>query len=201
VSALAGVRDHTRLQLPKAAVSQTQATELSLATSEASVRPVQTLIRLRGSRDGTGPRLRARASAAEASLLRPGQRVRVFSLQSRSSMIQARVDRVGSGKDQVDVQVTLAAQPSPEASLTYLMEIVVDRGQFLSVPNDAVIEEGTHRVVYVQNGDGDYEARQIGVGIQGELFTAVTSGLKAGEKVVTTGSFFIDADYKMKGGD
>jgi len=199
--ALAGVRDHTRLQLPKAAVTQAQASELSLATSEASIRPVQTLVRLRGLGSGSGSRLRAIAPASEARLLRAGQRVRVFSLQSRSSMIQARVERVGTGTDQIEVQVLLAAQPPPNAQLSYMMEIVVERGQFLSVPNDAVIEEGTHRVVYVQNGDGDYEARQIEVGIQGELFTAVKSGLKAGEKVVTTGSFFIDSEYKMKGGD
>jgi len=199
--ALAGVRDHTRLQVQSASISQSQASELSLATSEVSVRPVQTLVRLRGTRQESSPRLRAAATGAEAGLLRAGQRVRVFSMQSRSSMIQARVERVDAGADHAKVDVILSAQPPPDAPLTYLMEIVVDRGQFLSVPNDAVIEEGTHRVVYVQNADGDYEARQIGVGIQGELFTAVTAGLKAGEKVVTTGSFFIDADYKMKGGD
>ena len=91
VPALAGVRDHTRLPLAKPAVSQTQATELSLATSEASIRPVQTLVRLRGLREGNTPRLQAFAAASDAKLLQVGQRVRVFSLQSRSSMIHSTI--------------------------------------------------------------------------------------------------------------
>lgn len=199
--ALAGVRDHTRMQGAGPAVSDTQASELSLATSEASVRPVQTMVRLRGLRDASGSRLRAMASAEEAALVQTGQRVRVFSMKSRSSMLQARVERITASTGHVEVTVLLAAQPPADAPVSYLVEIVVDRGHYLSVPNDALIDEGTHRVVYVQNGDGEYESRSIEVGIQGELFTAVTSGLKAGEKVVTTGSFFIDADHKMKGGD
>ena len=35
--------------------------------------------------------------------------------------------------------------------------------------------------------------------MQGELFTQVLDGLKPGEQVVTIGSFFIDADHKLKG--
>ena len=41
--------------------------------------------------------------------------------------------------------------------------------------------------------------REIQIGLQGELFTEVTGGLKSGEQVVTFGSFFIDADFKLKG--
>jgi len=39
----------------------------------------------------------------------------------------------------------------------------------------------------------------VQIGLQGELFTEVTGGLKEGEQVVTFGSFFIDADHKLKG--
>lgn len=197
----AGVRDHTRLSGASAAVSDTQASELSLATIEASVRSVQTMVRLRALRDVNGARLRAVATGEDAALLQVGQRVRAFSVTSRSSMIQARVERVDRKPAHTDLTVILAAQPSDDAPAVYLVEVVVDRGQFLSVPNDAVIEEGTHRAVYIQNSDGEFESRQVEVGIQGELFTAVTSGLKPGDKVVTTGSFFIDADHKMKGGN
>jgi hypothetical protein len=37
------------------------------------------------------------------------------------------------------------------------------------------------------------------LGVQGELFTEVVKGLMPGEQVVTFGSFFIDADHKLKG--
>jgi hypothetical protein len=35
--------------------------------------------------------------------------------------------------------------------------------------------------------------------VQGELLTHIVDGLSAGDQVVTIGSFFIDADYKLKG--
>jgi hypothetical protein len=35
--------------------------------------------------------------------------------------------------------------------------------------------------------------------MRGELFTQVLDGLTPGEQVVTTGSFFIDAEHKLKG--
>ena len=41
--------------------------------------------------------------------------------------------------------------------------------------------------------------RAIQIGLQGELFTEVAGGLKSDEQVVTFGSFFIDADFKLKG--
>ena len=55
------------------------------------------------------------------------------------------------------------------------------------------------RVVYVKDAAGSYGPREIQIGLQGELFTEVTGGLKSGEQVVTFGSFFIDADFKLKG--
>jgi multidrug efflux pump subunit AcrA (membrane-fusion protein) len=53
--------------------------------------------------------------------------------------------------------------------------------------------------VYVEQSDGSYGRREIAVGAQGELFTQVLEGLKPGERVVTIGSFFIDAEHKLKG--
>ena len=78
------------------------------------------------------------------------------------------------------------------------MEIVVDRGQFLSVPNEAIIEEGDKHIVYVQQG-GEYVPKEVRTGIQGELYTQVLEGLQANMPVVTFGSFFIDAEHKLKG--
>jgi hypothetical protein len=195
----AGVRDHTRLKGAPSSVSAAQAGELSLAMGTVAVRPIQTLVRLRAVRGGGDHRLQAVATGADAALLRAGQRARVFSLQSRSQMVQARVERATSEGGQLHLYVLPAALPAHD-SRDFLLEVVVERGQYLSVPNDALVEEGSHRTVYVLNADGDYEPRQVEVGFQGETYTVVTKGLEAGEQVVTTGSFFIDADFKMKGG-
>ena len=41
--------------------------------------------------------------------------------------------------------------------------------------------------------------REIQPGVQGELYTQIVEGLKPGEQVITFGSFFIDAEHKLKG--
>jgi len=193
------VRDHTRLKGAPSAVSEAQAGELSLAMGTVAVRPIQTLVRLRAVRVANSPRLEAIATGNEATLLQPGQRARVFTLNSRAQMVQARVERTSMHAGRLHLQV-LPATAAEADTRDFLVEVVVERGRYLSVPNDALVEEGSYRTVYVRNADGDYEPRHIVVGIQGETYTAVTSGLEPGEQVVTTGSFFIDADYKMKGG-
>jgi Cu(I)/Ag(I) efflux system membrane fusion protein len=78
------------------------------------------------------------------------------------------------------------------------MEIVTERGEYLSIPNEAIIEEGTKRIVYVPRDGGQYVPLEVQTGIQGELYTAVEKGLKDGDQVVSFGSFFIDAEYKLK---
>jgi len=195
------VRDHTRLKGAPSAVSETQANELSLALGTVAVRPIQTVVRLRGTRSGGELRLEAVVTGPDALILRPGQRARAFTMQSRSQMVQARVERISRTDQKAHVQVRLSTLPVEHSGSAYVVEIVVERGSFLSVPNDALIEEQTHRTVYVRTADGDFVARQIDTGIQGEIYTAVTAGLEPGDQVVTTGSFFIDSDYKMKGGD
>jgi len=196
----ASVRDHTRLAGPGAAVSESQAEELTLTLSETALRPVQTWIRIAATLDtGVGNALVADMPLAAGSLIRVGQRVRAFPLESRSSMYQARIGSVVLQADKAVIKAVLPGSPHT-SGLSYLLEIVVDQGPFLSIPNEAIIEEGGKRVVYVAEGVGRYQPREVQIGIQGELFTQVLTGLEEGESVVTVGSFFVDAEYKMKSG-
>ena len=195
-----GVREHTRPARDRStAVTQSQANELTLTVTEAAVRPIQIWVRTAGVADTTGKTVTAYVSSIEGALVRVGQRVRAFPPESRSSMYQARVSEVvPQGGDRVLVKATLAG-PVRQDSTRYVLEIVTERGEFLSVPNEAIIETGGKHVVYVQQQQGRYVPREIQSGVQGELYTQVLDGLKPGEQVVTFGSFFIDADYKLKG--
>ena len=98
----------------------------------------------------------------------------------------------------VEVALTRTGYPG---SSNYVMEIVTDRGEFLSIPNEAIIEEGTRHIVYVPREGGQYGPVEVEIGIQGELYTAVEKGLKNGDQVVSFGSFFIDSEYKLKSSD
>ena len=79
------------------------------------------------------------------------------------------------------------------------MEIVVKQGPFLSVPNETIIEKGDKHIVYMARQPGQYVPVEIHTGIQSELYTQVLDGIEEDAQVVTFGSFFIDAEHKLKG--
>ena len=195
-----GVRSRTRLvQRSATAVTEEQASELTLTLTVAASRPIQTWVRTAGVLTGAGRVLTAEVRSPEAELVAVGQRVRTFSLNSRSQMVQARITRVTPRAGGATVEATLAAAVANDGA-RHLMEIVTERGPFLSVPNESIIEEGESRVVYLKLPSGDYAPRTIHTGITGELYTEIVDGLDDGDEVVSIGSFFVDADNKLKGG-
>ena len=48
------------------------------------------------------------------------------------------------------------------------VEIKIDLGKKLAVPDDAVIDTGTRQIVYVDKGDGYFEPREVMLGVRGE---------------------------------
>jgi Cu(I)/Ag(I) efflux system membrane fusion protein len=78
-------------------------------------------------------------------------------------------------------------------------EIKIDLGKRLTIPDDAVIDTGERKVVYVDKGDGHFEPREVVLGIQGEGLVEVIKGLQAGEKVAAAANFLIDSEAKLKG--
>jgi hypothetical protein len=179
------------------AVSDEQASDVTLTLNPVSVRPIQTWVRTAGRIDKRGKVLTAHVQSPQSSFVKAGQRVRAFSPESKSSMFQGWVTKVMPKEGGVTAEVTLSSTGHPN-SLNYVMEIVTVRGEFLSVPNEAIIEEGTNHIVYVQREGGQYVPVEIQTGIQGELYTAVDSGLMEGDQVVSFGSFFVDSEYKLK---
>ena len=194
-----GVRERIRSAPRATSITESQANELTLTVTQVAVRPIQVWVRTAGVIDASGKTLQATISKADATFVKPGQRVRAFPPEARSSMYQARVAGVAPKGDRVGVTVALIA-PARQGSPRYVLEIVTEEMERMSVPNEAIIETGARRVVYVKDASTDsYAQREIQIGLQGELFTEITGGLKEGEQVVTFGSFFIDADHKLKG--
>ena len=71
------------------------------------------------------------------------------------------------------------------------------RDSVLTVPESAVIDTGTKKLVYVETDAGVFEGREIVVGaVSGDRYP-VLDGLSPGEKVATAGSFLIDAENRL----
>ena len=189
-------RAHTRPS-PGTVVNQAQAEAVTLTVGTVAPRLIQTWIRVAGDIDKNNKVLTAMVPADMAAEIKAGQRVRAFAPSAKSSMYQAFVTRVAPHGQDVMVEATLSSHGRPDAPL-YVMEIVNEQGPFLSVPNEAIIEESGKHVVYVQQAAGQFVPKEIEIGRQGELYTEVTGGVKDGDQVVTFGSFFIDAEQKLK---
>lgn len=170
---------------------------IATAVAEVAVRPIQTWVRGAGKLQSDLVTIVATLNATDSAHVQIGNRVRAFALSSRSSMFQARVTALTKGVKDSQVRILLS-RPGPSTAETYLVEVITEQAPMLSIPNEAVIEEGERQIVYVQRPAGDYVSREIKAGMQGELHSQVLSGLQAGEQVVTFGSFFIDAEYKLK---
>jgi Cu(I)/Ag(I) efflux system membrane fusion protein len=79
------------------------------------------------------------------------------------------------------------------------VELKINLGRRLAVPDEAVIDTGLRQIVYVDKGDGYFEPRAITTGLRAEKFIEVLAGLKAGETVASAANFLIDSEAKLKG--
>jgi Cu(I)/Ag(I) efflux system membrane fusion protein len=74
------------------------------------------------------------------------------------------------------------------------------KGKVLTVPNSAVIDSGTRRVVLVQLAEGRFEPREVKLGSRTDNYVQVMDGVKEGEQVVVAANFLIDAESNLKVG-
>jgi RND family efflux transporter MFP subunit len=75
---------------------------------------------------------------------------------------------------------------------------VGDAKPVLVVPDSAVLDSGTRRIVLVQVGEGRFEPREVKTGTRGDNFIEVREGVKEGEQVVVAANFLIDAESNLK---
>lgn len=70
----------------------------------------------------------------------------------------------------------------------------------LVVPETAVLNSGDRQVVFLDRGDGHFEPRNVTIGAQADGRIEILSGLRAGDRIVTSGNFLIDSESQLKAG-
>jgi RND family efflux transporter MFP subunit len=68
----------------------------------------------------------------------------------------------------------------------------------LAIPESAVIDTGTRRIVLVQLQEGRFEPREVRLGARSADYVEVRDGVRAGEQVVVAANFLIDAESNLK---
>ncbi len=88
----------------------------------------------------------------------------------------------------------LRLHPDMYANVT----LVADFGRQVAVPEDAVLDSGAERTVFVDRGNGYLEPRRVDLGDKMDGWYIVRKGLAAGERVVTSGNFLVDSESRLK---
>ena len=68
----------------------------------------------------------------------------------------------------------------------------------LTVPVDAVIDSGQEQRVYVERSAGMFEPRDVEVGWRFRDRVGIVKGLSEGERVVSSGTFLVDSESRLK---
>jgi membrane fusion protein, copper/silver efflux system len=77
------------------------------------------------------------------------------------------------------------------------MELKVDLGERLAVPEGAVLHSGVRKLVFIDRGKGRLEPREVTLGTQANGYWEVVNGLREGERIATSGNFLIDSESKL----
>ena len=78
------------------------------------------------------------------------------------------------------------------------VEFATGNDQVLAVPTSAVIHDGTRQIVLVRLAQGRFAPREVKLGAQGDHQVEVLAGLAAGDEVVVTANFLIDAESNLR---
>jgi multidrug efflux pump subunit AcrA (membrane-fusion protein) len=92
--------------------------------------------------------------------------------------------------------------PNPEQKLKPGMfanvELKKNLGNAIVIPDDAVIDTGVRRIVFVRVENSKFEPREVKIGARVGQEFIVLSGLKENEEVVASAHFLIDAESKLQ---
>ena len=91
----------------------------------------------------------------------------------------------------------IRSTPVPESAEIQRAMGVHPPGAFLAVPESAVIDRGSEKLVFVESMPGMFDGIAVSVGRRCGGYYPVLSGLKSGQRVATAGAFLIDAETRL----
>jgi Cu(I)/Ag(I) efflux system membrane fusion protein len=109
----------------------------------------------------------------------------MIAMDTRTAQIRIELDNQrGLLQPGMFANVSIAADMSP--------------GDILAIPESAVLDDGREQTVLVDLGEGRFEPRAVKLSNRADGYVGVIDGLSAGEKVVVSASFLIDAESNLQ---
>jgi Cu(I)/Ag(I) efflux system membrane fusion protein len=88
----------------------------------------------------------------------------------------------------------LALKPEMYANV----ELAIDAGNKIAVPDEAVLDSGLRKVVFIDSGDGGFKPREVKLGGKYDGYYEVLSGLAEGERILASAGFLFDSESRLK---
>lgn len=111
----------------------------------------------------------------------------VASLETRTARVRVELQNPGG-----------LLRPGAVGELEITTAAPAGEAEALHVPRDAVIDTGARQYVFIDRGEGRYEPRIVSLGPLDAEGYPVRDGLRAGERVVTRGTFLVDAESRLR---
>jgi membrane fusion protein, copper/silver efflux system len=78
------------------------------------------------------------------------------------------------------------------------VELAVEMPPAITVPADAVFDSGLRKTVFVEHGNGNFEARRVEIGWRMGDRVEIVKGLMESERIVGAANFLLDSESRMK---
>jgi len=140
---------------------------------------------------------------SDVGRVRPGDRAKLTVDAYPRKTFSARVDQILPQVDQATRTVRIRlAMANPGVALKPGMYVNVDiaaeLGRQLVVPASAILHSGQRAVAFIDRGEGNLEPRTVTTGPQIDGEIVILSGLKPGDRVVSSANFLIDSEAQLQ---
>ncbi len=78
------------------------------------------------------------------------------------------------------------------------VEIEVDGGKKLAIPDEAVLDSGIRKIVFIDKGEGRFAPAEVKIGSKFDGYYEILSGLSPGERIIASASFLLDSESRLK---
>jgi len=173
---------------------------IGVKTGVAGRRSLSRRLRLPG-RVAGARRVTAELLEMDAGTVRAGMQATLSGSQEQK--VDAVVAGVDSEFDALTRSYAVTLTPAEDArwlkaGVYCEVDVMLDFGKRLAIPADAVLYTGERKVVFLTDGKGAFEPREVRLGKTGEDWVEVLSGLQEGDRVVTSANFLIDSESQFR---
>lgn len=140
---------------------------------------------------------------SDIALTNPGNKAKITSTYDPTVVLNGEIDFISPEIDPVtrtaQARIRIANDDFKfKPGMFANVEIAHDLGEQTVIPADAVIDTGLRQIVFVKSDATRFEPREVKLGTRVDEGFIVLSGLQAGEAVVSSANFLIDAESKIQ---